>query len=76
VNFKTSGASRRETANACRLSVHVSHRHCEERLRRSNPESFRGSWIAWLALAMTVMGMRASLQIAIPCFEAENLKSN
>jgi hypothetical protein len=37
---------------------------------------FRGSWIASLALAMTVMGMRASPQIAIPCFAAEKLKSN
>jgi len=36
---------------------------------------FRDPWIASLALAMTVMGMRASSQIAIPCFEAEKLKS-
>jgi hypothetical protein len=76
MNFKTSGASRRETTNACGSSIHVSHRHCEERLRGNNPESFHGPRIAALALAMTMMGMRASPQIAIPCFEAEKLKSN
>jgi hypothetical protein len=77
MNFKTSGASRRENANACRLSPPhqlrvIARSACDEAIQ--NP--FRGSWIASLALAMTMMGMRASQQIAIPCFGAENLKSN
>src|SRR5271168_1473458 len=29
-------------------------RHCEERKRRSNPESFQETWIASLSLAMTI----------------------
>jgi hypothetical protein len=54
--FKTSGALRRENFDACRSS-----RHCEERLRRNNPDFFRGPWIASLTLAMTAMGgMRAA----------------
>ena len=76
MNFKTSGASRRETTNACRLSTPCQLRvivrsTCDEAIQNL----FRDPWIASLALAMTVMGMRASSQIAIPCFEAEKLKS-
>jgi hypothetical protein len=37
---------------------------------------FHGSWIASLALAMTVMGMRGLSQIAILCVSPEKLKSN
>jgi hypothetical protein len=73
LSLKTSGASRRENAKACRESIHVGHRHCEERLRRSNPESFPRPWIASLALAMTVMGMCASWLIAVLCLWFEKL---
>jgi hypothetical protein len=51
ISLKTSGAWRCENAKACRTSIHVSHRHREERLRRSNPESFPRPWIALRSLS-------------------------
>jgi hypothetical protein len=40
-------------------AINGSIRLCEERLRRSNPESFVKGWVASLALAMTGMGGRS-----------------
>ena len=50
---KPRAKARRENANACVC------RHCEERLRRSNPVlSFAARWIASLTLAMTLLQRR------------------
>src|SRR5262249_568382 len=49
--------------------VHLSPRHCEELLRRSNPETFRGGILdCFAALAMTEEGARRALQSTASSF--------
>jgi hypothetical protein len=45
---------------------HRYQRHCEERLRRSNPDLAYCPWIASLALAMTVLDVSAKLSTVMP----------